>query len=293
MRIQGIAALAVCVVGGFAGQASGADESGGRIGYLAPANGYWQAWIQELGGDPRQITGSPGDKTRCSWFPDGKAMLVSSTAGEVVRVGLDSLEETKLPLPRGIHDAAVSPDGDRIAFSMSPGGTRDANEIFVAAPDGSAMTRLTRLGALQHEPAWSPDGKWIYFLSGDGGQAHDIWRVSVDGSAQEQLTAGELYHFDVAAGPRGLLAFSGNRGGRYAIWVKPAAGASRVIAGDAAFAAGPSFAGDGRELAFERAVDGGASAIFRTPVDGSGSERLVVGAPARRPCWEPARRRLR
>ena len=72
-----------------------------------------------------------------------------------------------------VGDPAVSPDGKRVAFAVRDT-DYDANrgrfDIWLAAIDGTgASTRLTTSPDNDTDPAWSPDGKWIYFLSTRGG----------------------------------------------------------------------------------------------------------------------------
>src|SRR5580765_6658357 len=69
-----------------------------------------------------------------------------------------------------VSDPAVSPDGRWVAFAVRDTDV-DANrsrlDIWLAPTDGSAATatRLTSHPDNDSDPAWSADGKWIYFLS--------------------------------------------------------------------------------------------------------------------------------
>ena len=56
-------------------------------------------------------------------------------------------------LARNAADAAVSPDGRRIAFTRG-------RAVWIMQRDGSQGKRLARAAS---DPAWSPDGKTIYF----------------------------------------------------------------------------------------------------------------------------------
>jgi TolB protein len=65
---------------------------------------------------------------------------------------------------------AWSPDGRTLAVSLSREG---GSQIFTINPDGSRLRRLTSSSAIDTEPRYSPDGKWLYFTS-DRGQPADL-----------------------------------------------------------------------------------------------------------------------
>lgn len=194
-----------------------------RLAYLAATGGYWQVWTMVLpGGQGRQLTHSATDKTALSWFPDGRALLVNTIAGHPLRVEFPAGVETPLALPRaGVFDAAIAPDGQRIAFSVRSDGGGDDNDIWIADADGSAPARrIVAMPRLQHEPRWSPSGRWIYFLSGDGRTRHDVWRAALETGAREQVTVDGRFHFELAIGPGERLAYSSNRTGNYEVYAQ-------------------------------------------------------------------------
>lgn len=233
------------------------------LAYLAVENGYWQVWTAELDGSRALLlTRSPYDKIKISWFADGNRLLVSGTAGELVSVAIDSGQETKIPLPvtQG-SDATVSPDAKSIAFSAVNAGSSDTNDLWVAAADGSEAHRIMTLPALQHEPVWSRDGASLYFLSGSGGQSHDIYKVKIDGQSLEQLTAGHLYHFDIAVAADGTLAFSTNRSGNYDLLLRDRDGQERVLVATSDLESEPAWDTGDRKLVFTR-VSGGVANLW-------------------------------
>lgn len=186
---------------------------------------------------------------------------------------------------QGFQDAVLSPDAKAFAFSLSTSGSVDDHDIWVANEDGTHTQKLTSMPWLQHEPAWSVDGRSIYFLSGNGGQAHDIWRVGVADRRTEQLTNNQLYHFDVAASADGSLAFSSNRSGSYDIWVRSPAGEDHQLTHDVALDARPSWAPDGKSLVFESST-GGTLGIWRINLATGERIRLTkADVPSRFPVW--------
>lgn len=71
------------------------------------------------------------------------------------------------------------------------------SQIHVANADGSDSRQLTRAEKSSTNPRWSPDGKWIGFLSSRTGSA-SVWRISLAGGEAEQITneKGEIHTFD-------------------------------------------------------------------------------------------------
>ncbi len=258
------------------------------IAFLAFSDdGYWQVWRMGAGGSgQRQVTNSAYDKSRVSWYPDGQFLMVNGNQGELAKVDAESGEETPIKTDlAGMNDAVLSPDGGFIAFSLSTSDSIDDNNIWLVKADGSDPRKLTNKQFLQHDPAWSRDSRVIYFSSGRGDQVHDLWRFDVGKRSLEQLTAGQLYNFDIAPGPEGTLAFSSNRSGNYEIWLWESGREPRPLTTDPALDARPSWAPDGTSLVFESTRDGGPN-IWRLSLGGGEVMRLTNKEKgARSPVW--------
>ena len=76
------------------------------------------------------------------------------------------------------HSAGWSPDGQSIAYAVANG---DANDLYVAARDGSATRRLGRIeNAYVGLIRWSPDGKVLRMIV-QRESSGSVWEVSTDG----------------------------------------------------------------------------------------------------------------
>lgn len=66
----------------------------------------------------------------------------------------------------------ISPDGNFIAFSQ--GLTGGNTDIFILSTDGNEKIRVTNHPGRDENPVWSPDGRYLLFLS-DRNRSVDLW----------------------------------------------------------------------------------------------------------------------
>jgi eukaryotic-like serine/threonine-protein kinase len=166
-------------------------------------------------------------------------------------------------------------------------------------PFRNAIPRqVTAESGLQAEPALSPDGTQIAYVSvpEGGGTAH-IWLVEAKGTAKGLLTAGIDSDHDPAWNDDGtFVLFTRHRGAEHGIWTVPRLGGSPTLVVDDA--AQPAVSPDGKRLAFVReAPPSGQTRVFvaalrdvsqARPVTSSGDGLWDHGHPS----WSPDGRRL-
>ena len=125
-----------------------------------------------------------------AWSPDGREMAFATESVEVnpySRWGLSSLwvvsvasgEKRQLTRADGVQPS-WSPHRHRIAFWDTFGGSSSTQrDIWTVAVAGGDPVRVTDDPAVDWNPVWSPDGRYLYFASDRGGSMN-LWRVGID-----------------------------------------------------------------------------------------------------------------
>jgi serine/threonine-protein kinase len=187
--------------------------------------------VPSLGGPPRLVVRAPeltatvssGSFTPLAgltWSPDGGRIAFAGSYGAegLYVVGLEGGEPVRLAATREPHSPAWSPDGTKIAvasgnavfrFGIAYLGNAGTSSIWVVPAEGGDPVRVTEDAYLDTSPVWSPSGRYLNWVSDQGG-ARDVYRVRVDrtGAPVEspvRLTTGlDAFSIDLAADGSGL-----------------------------------------------------------------------------------------
>jgi Tol biopolymer transport system component len=148
-------------------------------------------WLREPGGTARRLTEGPSDY-RPRFTRDGKALLYSSRldsgADVIRRLALDTGEDRVIA--RGA-DHVVAYDGSMVAYARQFKGLW---ELWRMNPDGTGKHDLGgRWSAVietqQYEPALSPDGRYVVYVSMEVGR--ESLRIrQLDGRGDRPLLEG-------------------------------------------------------------------------------------------------------
>lgn len=249
--------------------------------YVAPVDGRRPA---------RRFTHGTGDHSP-RWSPDGRYLAFVSNRGEknqLFLAPLDGGEARQVTKAKfGISQPVWSPDGKRVAYVARAGDYKESKErspveksaprvirdlrykldgvgffderrlhVFTIDVESGAETQVTDGDWNDEHPSWSPDGKWIAFVSDRERERHQRqWRTDV--------------------------------------WVAPSTGGrARKLTRSKGGASYPSFSPDGRSIAFLGHEHGYAGAknvhLFVIPAGGGPVPRSVSASIDRSAVGHPA-----
>jgi len=185
----------------------------------------------------KALTTTPGYDAEATIAPDGRIAFTSVRDGDMEIYsmngdGSDVRRLTNRPGPDG--GPFWSRDGKRIVFRghpIAPGREMDdylgllkqglwrptSLELYVMKRDGSDLRQVTKNGAANFAPYFTPDGTQIVFASNvrdPRGRNFDVYLVNVDGSGLEQVTFNETFDGFPMFSPDGTkIVFASNRNG--------------------------------------------------------------------------------
>ncbi len=172
------------------------SADGRYLYYVSDRSGSMNVWrlpIDEATGEPQ---GEPEPVTSSSQSLgllslSGRRIAYATDEGKsnLERWSLDpaTFRTADKPLPvtqgsRSVRSAAVSPDGQWIAFDTSS----PQEDLYLVRPDGTGQRQLTTDAAKDRIPQWLPDGSRLLFYSDRGG-GYSAWTIGADGLGLQRL----------------------------------------------------------------------------------------------------------
>ena len=285
-------------------------------------------WMMPVtGGDPVRMTSDDSEASSPKWSPDGKYLGILSDRNDdtdqvwlLDRRGGDAQQLTKLP--QGVDSFEWSPDGEEILLVVEDASPADLDKeekpnprpwvidrlqfkedyvgyldrhrthIHIVGVKSGDVRQITHGDYDDDEPAWSPDGSKIVFVSNrtddpDGNRNTDLWLVEATGEAGEpdKLTSSETADASPAWNPTGQsIAYTSTDPGVLPAYAIPQLTTidietrePRLIESLAEMQVfTPRFSPDGKSMLVITEERGEQNLVAVSVVDGS-SERLVEG----------------
>ncbi len=140
------------------------------------------------------------------WPSLGPDSIIYENGGLLYVYELGSGQTRNVPVKVATDAIEARPEirsvaGRIISYSLSPSGVRALfgahGEIFtLPAEHGSARNLTNSSGVHELSPTWSPDGKWIAYLSDRSGEYELYMRPQMGGDEVRLTTDGECYRFN-------------------------------------------------------------------------------------------------
>ena len=211
-------------------------------------------------------------------------------------------ERRQLTTADGVQPA-WSPHGQRIAYWGLPNDSAQ-RDLWTIAVGGGEPVRVTSDPAIDWSPAWSPDGRYLYFSSNRSG-GFNLWRMAIDEASGQVL--GEPVAVPIPRQSIGQLSVSAD-GASIAMAsfatesniealpfdpARGAVGARRRVTDSSESSNAPSVSPDGRWIAFYMNLQNGQEDLRVVNRDGTGLRQLTNDAARdRRPLWSADGARL-
>lgn len=110
-----------------------------------------------------------------------------------------------------ISDPQVSPDENFVVFTLRTTdmeANRGRTDLWILELANKKIRRLTSHPASDFNPRWSPDSRWVWFLSTRSGSSQ-VWRIRTDGGEAGQITDLPLNASNLLVSPDGrMIAFT-------------------------------------------------------------------------------------
>jgi dipeptidyl aminopeptidase/acylaminoacyl peptidase len=121
----------------------------------------------------------------CILVPAAAAQTSQPVGRRLLRVG-------DLYRLRDVRDPQLSPDGAWVAYSVSAidsAKDKSDSDVWMTTWDGSQTIRLTSSPESESAPRWSPDGRYLAFLSGrQEGKGAQLWLLDRRGGEAQRVS---------------------------------------------------------------------------------------------------------
>src|SRR5262249_43463419 len=227
-----------------------------QSGSAASAKSH-MAWVDRAGKVLADFDPDENTIVNVRLSPDSKRVAFASSAG-VWTYDVERKTKTRITFDQQITgEPTWAADGKALMFITSVTNGGGNVEIRSKAADGSGAEKLLIPEANNyHYPAWSPDGKFITYLFGDGEKNVSLWIVPTPGEAkpvalvQPPSAESNISSYRVSPDNR-WVAYASDESGQAEIYIASfpdGKGKWKVSAGTGAY---PAWSGDGKQLFYE------------------------------------------
>jgi Tol biopolymer transport system component len=220
-----------------------------------------------------KVVGPPsGPCLSGAWSPDGKWVYLSAKTDDfhIWRQRFPDGDPEQLTFgPTSQEGLAMAPDGKSLITSVG------SQDLTVWLHDKDGDHQISSEGNTS-EPAFSSDGRSLYFLKANGQiRGDELWIKELDSGKEEKVLPDyPILSYFVSHDGKDVAFAMKDQSGHPNLWIASTSRrSSPVHLSSAAIADSPFFLPNG-ELVF-RAIEGGSNFIYRMKTDGTGRRKIT------------------
>ncbi len=248
---------------------------------MQSVNNIWK--IPEKGGKPVQVTHhTDGNLYYPSMSADGKVIVYEDnfglwkldvSSGKSTEIHVDIKADLKdnnvqtVTFNNNADDFNVSPSGRRIAVGVH-------GEIFTIAAERGETQRVTDTPWRDQSPKWSPDGKWIAFISDRTGH-EEIWISDELGKDVEKLSDADCEKGEFEWSPDSKSVMWNCSDHKLRLTTVESGETEVVASNDVGNLDSPAFSPDGKWISYAKEDKLSRSHVYVRQLDG-GQEQMIT-----------------
>ena len=169
------------------------SPDGRYVGFNARIGGGSQVFLHDVIRGTTDRHTQNGSNQGVAWHPNGRELTITSTRQSGSGIYITDLSGTEqLLVPRGAaqiqRNASWSPDGAVLAYTVQNGTQHDI--WVITRDDQSSAEPLIDGPTSEHSPRFSPDGRWLAYISDEPGQREVYLRRYPNGERLRVSTEG-------------------------------------------------------------------------------------------------------
>jgi tricorn protease len=146
------------------------SPDGSQIAFISDKSGEEELYlVPQDGSKPAEQITSGGSAMRYApeWAHDGKRIAFGDKDGKLYVLTLFDRKIVEVAdSPRGqIRDYTWSPRGNFLAFTMANASPSQSQSVYIWSANDGQVRRVTEDNFNSYNPAWEPQGNYLYFLS--------------------------------------------------------------------------------------------------------------------------------
>jgi len=174
------------------------SPQGDRIAFLSSRTGSEELWVADASGkNSVQLTHLGLSPLDTAWAPDGQSVAITTSAGSVHIVSIETGRERTVPLDTAylFSTAAFSRDGRSLYVASQPA----SRQALLKVPlDGGSTIKV--LDGVVNKVAETPDGRTLLYSRQDpfGGKPPGIWKRAIN-ETDETFVMPASANWDIAS----------------------------------------------------------------------------------------------